>query len=217
MSGATLLRLPVLAALFALAGCSTLSGRQSPATGEVVASVTPQARQAEAERQAWLAAHPDWSFQGRAAIAKGRNGGSGRVDWQQQGDRYRIQLSAPVTRQSWTLEGDASSGAGRLEGLDGGPRTGADAEQVLLEATGWQIPVNRLPGWVRGQVREAEGEVGADADGRPRTLQRQGWTIEFLEWYPAQNGRPALPRRIEARSGDAKVRLMLDQWDVPLQ
>lgn len=217
MNGAIFLRLPVLAAMLALAACSTMSGRQAPAASQVVASVTPEARQAETERQAWLAARPDWSFQGRAAIAKGRNGGSGRVDWQQQGGRYRIQLSAPVTRQSWTLDGDLRSGAGRLEGLDGGPRAGADAEQLLLEATGWQIPLNQLPDWVRGQVAEGAGEAGFDAEGRPRTLRRQGWTIEFLEWYPAQDGRPALPRRIEARSGDAKVRLMLDQWDIPVQ
>lgn len=217
MNDATWLRLPALAAMLALAACSTMSGRRAPAAGQVVASVSAEARQAEAGRQAWLAAHPDWSFQGRAAIAKGRNGGSGRVDWQQQGERYRIQLSAPVTRQSWTLDGDLRSGAGRLEGLDGGPRAGADAEQVLLEATGWQIPVNQLPDWVRGQVAEDAGEVGFDGDGRPRTLQRRGWTIEFLEWYPARDGRPALPRRVEARSGDAKVRLMFDQWDIPAQ
>ncbi|MFT4248407.1 MAG: lipoprotein insertase outer membrane protein LolB [Pseudomonas sp.] len=217
MNRAILLRLPVLAAMLALAACSTLSGPPAPAASEVVISVPAQARQAETERQAWLAAHPDWSFQGRAAIAKGRNGGSGRVDWRQRGDAYRVQLSAPVTRQSWVLDGNLRSGAGRLEGLEGGPRAGADAEQVLLEATGWQIPVNQLPGWVRGQIAEGTGEVGFDAEGRPRTLQRQGWTIEFLEWYPVQDGRPALPRRIEARNGDAKVRLMFDQWDIPAQ
>jgi outer membrane lipoprotein LolB len=217
MNGAFFLRLPVVAAMLALAACSTMSGRQAPPASQVVASVSPQARQAETDRQAWLVAHPDWSFQGRAAISKGRNGGSGRVDWQQRGDSYQIQLSAPVTRQSWTLDGDLRSGAGRLEGLDGGPRAGADAEQVLLEATGWQIPVSQLPGWVRGQLVEGANEVGFDAEGRPRTLQQQGWTIDFLEWYPAQDGRPALPRRIEARSGDAKVRLMLDQWDIPAQ
>ncbi|WP_434212247.1 lipoprotein insertase outer membrane protein LolB [[Pseudomonas] boreopolis] len=217
MNRAILPRLPVLAAMLALAACSTMPRGPAPVAGQVVEHVPPEARQAEAERQAWLAAHPDWSFQGRAAIAKGRNGGSGRVDWQQRGEVYRIQLSAPVTRQSWTLDGDLRTGSGRLEGLAGGPRAGADAEQVLLEATGWRIPVNQLPGWVRGQVAEGQGEVDFDADGRPRTLRQQGWTIEFLEWYPAQDGRPALPRRIEAGSGDAKVRLMLDQWDIPTQ
>ncbi|MBB3797945.1 outer membrane lipoprotein LolB [Xanthomonas arboricola] len=182
----------------------------------VVAQVSEGARQAEAARQAWLQAHPVWSFQGRVAISKGSNGGSGRIDWQQDGAQYRVQLSAPVTRQSWVLTGDTASGAGRLEGLDGGPRSGPDAEQVLLEATGWTIPVNQMPDWVRAlRIADAGAErADLDAAGRPRTVQQDGWTIDFLAWAPAGAGQPELPQRIEARNGEAKVRLLVDQWTV---
>ncbi|MFA0922088.1 lipoprotein insertase outer membrane protein LolB [Xanthomonas fragariae] len=174
------------------------------------------ARQAETARQAWLRAHPTWSFQGRVAISKDRNGGSGHIDWQQDGPRYRVQLSAPVTRQSWVLTGDTTSGAGRLEGLEGGPRSGPDAEQILLEATGWTIPVNQMPDWVRAlRIADAGAErVDLDAAGRPRTVQQDGWTIDFLAWSPANDGQPELPQRLEARNGDAKVRLLVDQWTV---
>lgn len=182
----------------------------------VVAQVSEGARQAEAARQAWLQAHPAWSFQGRVAISKGSNGGSGRIDWQQDGAQYRVQLSAPVTRQSWVLTGDTASGAGRLEGLEGGPRSGPDAEQVLLEATGWTIPVNQMPDWVRALRIADTGAERADLDaaGRPRTVQQDGWTIDFLAWAPAGAGQPELPQRIEARNGEAKVRLLVDQWTV---
>ncbi|MBB3762635.1 lipoprotein insertase outer membrane protein LolB [Xanthomonas arboricola] len=182
----------------------------------VVAQVSEGARQAEAARQAWLQTHPAWSFQGRVAISKGSNGGSGRIDWQQDGAQYRVQLSAPVTRQSWVLTGDTASGAGRLEGLEGGPRSGPDAEQVLLEATGWTIPVNQMPDWVRALRIADTGAERADLDaaGRPRTVQQDGWTIDFLAWAPAGAGQPELPQRIEARNGEAKVRLLVDQWTV---
>lgn len=202
-----------LAALLALGGCSPLAPRQAPPAAS--APLGEAARQADAARTAWLAAHPNWSFQGRVAITKGRNGGSGRIDWAQQQRQYRIELSAPVTRQSWRLSGD-SQGGGRLEGLEGGPRAGEDAQQVLREATGWEIPVNLLPDWVRGQVAvdaAAPEQVGYDAEGRLQALRQMGWEIQFQEWYPPSDGRPALPRRIEARNGDAKVRLLLDQWD----
>lgn len=182
----------------------------------VVEQVSEGARQAEAARQAWLQAHPAWSFQGRVAISKGSNGGSGRIDWQQDGAKYRVQLSAPVTRQSWVLTGDTASGGGRLEGLDGGPRSGPDAEQVLLEATGWTIPVNQMPDWVRAlRIADARAErADLDAAGRPRTVRQDGWTIDFLAWAPAGAGQPELPQRIEARNGEAKVRLLVDQWTV---
>lgn len=204
-----------LATLLVLAGCSTLSAPQRRIDGGVVAQVAAPERQAELVRQQWLRAHPDWTFQGRVAIAKGRSGGSGRVDWRQHGEHYQVQLSAPVTRQSWLLDGDVVTGAGRLDGVAGGTRAGDDAERVLLEATGWQVPVNQLPAWVRGQYDQDAAAIGFAADGRPRRLQAQGWVVDFLDWYPPQaDGRPALPRRIEARNGDATVRLVLDHWEV---
>lgn len=210
----SLIRPLLLAAVtVAVTACTSVGTQKTPAP-EVVYTVSPAAERAEEARVQALRAQPDWHFQGRVAVSKGKNGGSGRIDWDQQASQYQIQLSAPVTRQSWTLQGDAVQGNGRLEGLGGGPREGDDARQLLLEATGWDIPVNELPDWTRGLVLRGSGDsaVERDADGRPRRMQQAGWVVQYLEWYPAQDGAPALPRRIEASRGDAKVRLLVDQW-----
>lgn len=203
----------LLAAGLALSACTSVGTQKAPPP-DVAYTVSPAAERAEAARVQALRAQPDWEFQGRVAVSKGRNGGSGRIDWSQQGDAYQVQLSAPVTRQSWRLHGDAGGGAGRLEGLEGGPREGSDAHVLLLDATGWDIPVNQLPDWTRGLVLAGSDESGLqrDVDGRPRRLQQAGWDVQYLEWYPAGEGRQALPRRIEASSGDARVRLVIDQW-----
>lgn len=197
-----------------LSACVSLDTRKAPAAPDVVTAVSAEAQQAEAARVDALRAQPAWSFQGRVAVSKGRNGGSGRIDWQQQARQYVVSLSAPVTRQSWTLSGDSENRSGRLDGVEGGPRQGEDAQQVLLEATGWDIPVNQLPDWVRGLVAEgaAAAEIDRDAEGRPRRVRQMGWDIQFLDWYPAEGDRPVLPRRIEAVNGDAKVRLLVDGW-----
>ena len=198
-----------------LSACVSLDTRKAPAAPDVVTAVSAEAQQAKAVRVDALRAQPAWSFQGRVAVSKGRNGGSGRIDWQQQARQYVVSLSAPVTRQSWTLSGDSGNRSGRLDGVDGGPRQGEDAQQVLLEATGWDIPVNQLPDWVRGLVAEgatAAEQIDRDAEGRPRRVRQMGWDIQFLDWYPAEGDRPVLPRRIEAVNGDAKVRLLVDGW-----
>ncbi|WP_282247174.1 lipoprotein insertase outer membrane protein LolB [Stenotrophomonas sp. PS02300] len=197
-----------------LSACVSLDTRKAPAAPDVVTAVSAEAQQAEAARVDALRAQPAWSFQGRVAVSKGRNGGSGRIDWQQQARQYVVSLSAPVTRQSWTLSGDSGNRSGRLDGVEGGPRQGEDAQQVLLEATGWDIPVNQLPDWVRGLVAEGAtaAEIDRDAEGRPRRVRQMGWDIQFLDWYPAEGDRPVLPRRIEAVNGDAKVRLLVDGW-----
>jgi len=65
--------------------------------------------------------------------------------------------------------------------------------------------------WVRGS-RGPAGDAGGvdwDAQGRLATMQRDGWTIEFRDWF---DGAPALPRKVFARRGDASVRLVVEAW-----
>ncbi|PSM12571.1 lipoprotein insertase outer membrane protein LolB [Stenotrophomonas maltophilia] len=214
MSVSMIRPLLLAAVTLAVSACTTVGTQKTPPPA-VVETVSAEAAQAEVARVAALHAQPDWAFQGRVAVSKGKDGGSGRIDWKQEGRRYVVELSAPVTRQSWKLIGDTHYEAGRLEGLPGGPRDGEDAQDLLLEATGWDVPVNQLPDWVRGLVAGDSGapdKVERDADGRPRRIQQMGWTVQYLDWYPAEGERPALPRRIEASSEDAKVRLLVDQW-----
>ncbi len=205
------------ALMLSLSACVSMGSRSAPAAPAIVDTVSAEAQQAENDRVTALRAQPDWTFQGRVAVNKGRNGGNGRIDWQQQARQYVIELSAPVTRQSWTLTGDSHHEGGRLDGVEGGPREGEDAQQLLLEATGWDIPVNQLPDWVRGLVADdaaAADLVERDGEGRPRRVRQMGWEIQYLDWHPAEGGRPVLPRRIEAVSGDAKVRLVVDSWSL---
>lgn len=174
------------------------------------------AEEAQARRAELLRAQPDWALTGRMAVSKGRNGGSGRIEWQERAESgYEVVVSAPVSRQSWRLVGGVD-GSARLEGVDGGPREGP-AEQVLLETVGWEIPVAPLRDWLRalpaaGRAGAAAPELAYGGDGRLRELRQHGWTIEYQDWHPASGGRPELPRRLEARHGDALVRLVVDEW-----
>jgi len=195
-----------------LAGCVTRPPPPAPP-----APITEAAGIAEAERLAWLSAHPDWSFSARVALRQPGGGGSARLDWQQHGAQYRIRLSAPLTRQSWQLSGDLRSGHGRIEGSDGSALDGADAQWLLLDSTGWDIPLRELPDWVRG-ISYGVGSV--DAQDRPQQARHSGWDIVWQAWHPPTSVRPALPRRIEAvRSGGAadapRIRLLIERWEFP--
>jgi outer membrane lipoprotein LolB len=190
-----------------LAGCVTTAPR---------APLPPAARDAAVARQQMretaLSRRAQWNLEGRVALSNGRRGGSGRIDWQQDGDAYRVALSAPVTRQSWRIEGDA--GSARLEGLDGGPRVGDDATRLLREATGWEIPVQALASWVRG-ARATQGgpaQLQFAGDGRLARLQQDGWTLDYSDWRQQPAAGVELPMRINAERGEARVRLVVDDW-----
>ena len=199
-----------LTAMLLLAGCATTAPtRPAP----------PLSAEARAERQReraeWLSLYSTWSFSGRAAISRGAKGGSGRIEWEQlDRNRYSIALSAPVTRQSWRLTGDLHSEAGRIEGLEGGPRDGEFAEALLLEATGLQVPLQQLGSWVRGAPAAGYPveSLEYDGQGRPSLLRQAGWSVRYTAWRPGPAGQPDLPARIEAESGDAKVKLQIDDW-----
>ncbi len=208
------MRAASVALVLAGVGCASRPTRTPPPAPPVDAAA---ASAADASRAQWSSQHRDWTVTGRVAVSKAGKGGSGRIEWNQTGDAYAVALSAPITRQSWRLTGDTHHEGGRIEGLDGGPREGDFADELLLQATGWDVPVNQLPEWMRGLAAPGMpvDELTRGADGLPARLKQAGWTIDYLRWTPAQGARPPLPSRIEARRDDASVKLVVDDWTFP--
>lgn len=147
---------------------------------------------------------------GRLAIATGSESGSGRIDWEQDLDRYTIRLRAPVSGQSWRLRGDAAGAA--LEGLHPEPVLGRSAEDLLLSELGFDLPVAALRHWVQGLSADRSGRLQRDADGWPTALDEGGWHIEYRDWQTGFD--PPLPGRIEARRGSARLRLAISRWQI---
>ena len=202
-------RLLISLFLLVLSGCSSLPQVSAPPP---VAVPDAQALQAEQARVRQVLSQLDWGFSGRVAVSNGRDGGSGRLDWVQAGNGFSARLSAPVTRQGWELSMDFASGQARLEGLQGGTRQGSDARALVQQSTGWDLPIASLGDWVRGVLASDASALQRDGAGRPLQARQDDWEVHFSQWYDAEGTRPALPRRIDAVNGQARVRLLVDQW-----
>jgi outer membrane lipoprotein LolB len=198
-------------------GCATQRGAgPSPMAGaggipvEAVAPPpdSPEAFAALAARDARLRDAAGWALTGRLAVARGNDGGTLNVQWVQTGASFDIRLSAPVTGRQWRLSGSADGAT--LEGLGDGIRQGPDAESLLLEATGWRLPIRQMPDWVRGL--RGPGPVAGlsvDSEGRPVGFRQDAWTLAYRDWWP---GDPPLPRRVFAEAEGASVRLVVSEW-----
>ena len=160
-------------------------------------------------REAALAAQTHWRLSGRIAVSDNGDGGSGRLEWIQNGERYEISLRAPVTRRSWRLVGEP--GFARIEGLDAGPQDASSAEELLVQHVGWTIPLEHLRAWARGARAAGDAQLRFDADERPLQILQDGWSIDYRAWG---DGSPALPTRVFATRGEQRVRLQVDQWSV---
>ncbi|MCK7594290.1 lipoprotein insertase outer membrane protein LolB [Pseudomarimonas salicorniae] len=165
---------------------------------------------AQQRREARLDAAAHWSLEGRVAVRNGEDGGSGQLVWRRRDDAQELTLRAPVSGQGWRLETDP--GGALIEGLEGGPLRGPDADRLLRDAVGWDVPLALLARWVRGQRGSPSAEVEFDAEGRPAVLRDGGWRIEYRGWDTSVD--PVLPRRIEAESGDRRVRLLVRSWQL---
>lgn len=164
----------------------------------------------QSEREAALADQTVWSLTGKIAVSDGRDGGSGRIDWRQDGDRFVIEIRAPVSRRTWRLSG--SPDGATLEGLDGGPRSGPNAEALLQQAVGWTVPVADLVAWARGARGAGAAEIEFDGDNRPARILQRGWAVDYRAW--SEGSPPSLPRKIFAANGERRVRLVVERWNV---
>ena len=166
------------------------------------------ALQAQEAREAQLSAQGDWGLRGRVSVRSDRGQGSGSVDWQASGAHTDFLLQAPISRRSWHLR--AGPGQAELLGLEEGVQTAADAETLLRDAVGWEMPIASLAYWVRGARAPGAARIRFNAQGLPARIEQAGWVIEYPEWRSAE-GLP-MPRKVFAERAADRVRMVVDQW-----
>ena len=193
---------PLICLMLWLVGCATPPARLP------VDDDADLLRQTLRERR--LDLQTRWQLEGRVAVRNGDDGGSGTLSLQRHADALQLSLRAPVSGQGWRLT-IGPEGA-RLEGLQGGPREDSDADRLLRDAVGWDLPLAELQRWVRGQRGGRNARIEFDSERLPQSIQEAGWQIEYRGWDHRFD--PPLPRRIEAWSGERRLRLVVRQWQV---
>ena len=160
-------------------------------------------------RRAVLQDLNDWNFSGRIGVSAGEEGFNGRLRWRQQANEFQASVSGPLGAGAVRIDGDADTIT--VEERDGTLTVLPNPERDLRERYGWTIPVTSLRFWALGipdPTLPAETEI--DAAGQLSRLQQGGWAVSIPQ-YREGGGQP-MPRRIVAENGDAKVRLVIDQW-----
>lgn len=165
----------------------------------------------QAQREHALADTSHWTLQGKLSVSDGNDNHSGGLTWKQDGDRYDFTIRAPVTGRSFRLTG-GPDGA-ELEGLDGGTRRGPDAETLMAQTVGWQLPMAELKSWVLGlRADTGPAELRFGDDQLPSQLVQDGWTVDYKAWDATRQ--PAMPSKVFAEKPPYKVRLAIESWQL---
>ena len=180
-----------LLAVLVLAGCTT-----TPAPRSSTSAATLSA----------------WQFNGRVSLTRGEEGWHAGLHWQEQAGSFYLRVSGPLGQGGFQLNGDARGVV--LVDADGQTFAAQDADALLVQVTGWELPVSGLRHWIRGLPEPAAGEAQANRDeaGQLRRLEQSGWTINY-ERYQVVDG-VSLPDKLRLAREDIAVRIVIDQWQL---
>ncbi|MGL5040583.1 MAG: lipoprotein insertase outer membrane protein LolB [Aeromonas sp.] len=189
-----LLRLFALTCLLALAGCATVSPQRDHVNWQ--------------QEHTRLEGLTHWQLSGKMAIITPQQKGSARLNWQQTGDDYRLNLTSLIGTN--ILELSRNQGVITLLDSDGKQHQSQDAEALIYQLTGWNIPVAGLPQWIKGLPGSADFTLNPDQS-LARVHDGQ-WQIVYGS-YRDQDGY-RLPHQLTMTGQQSRLKLLINEWTV---
>jgi len=169
------------------------------------------------EQRARREAIPDWSIAGKLALNTPARSGTASFHWRHTPQHDSLDIHGPLGSGHARLE--ANSEGVFLTDSMGKHYSDRNAETLLLNALGWEIPVAGLQAWVRGvPLADVLYVYELDESGRLARLNQDGWEIRYRGWTEV-NG-TEMPRKIFMKTlpvtnepvDPIDVRLVIREW-----
>lgn len=135
-----------------------------------------------------------------------------RFNWQQTApDRYRLLLTNPLG--STELQLDAQGQTVQLVDNKGKRYVSNDAEKMIAQLTGMDIPLANLRQWMMGLPGDASDyQLNSNYQLKSLNYSANGQTWQVtIQDYDSKTT-PPLPANLELREGDQRIKLRMDSW-----
>lgn len=164
----------------------------------------------EAHAQA-LADLERWNLTGRAAVATASEAGTLSVSWRQAGERYSVELRAPLGAGTVQVQGGPAGV--ELRTSEGVQEFAGEPGELLARHTGLDLPLEALRYWLLGLPQPGvEARTEVDQRGLLTELGQQGWEVRYLR-YGEFSGL-ALPTKLFMTGDGLEVRIAVQSWQV---
>ncbi len=192
----------VLFGIVMLAGCASVPG---------TAPVGPPDEAAWQVRRAQLEKLADWELQGRVGILNGKDGGSGSMDWKQQGDILDFSFRGPFGAGALEVQGDANVLWVRSSRGDDFITT--DPERDFARRLRVPLPVLSMRYWMVG-IPDPHASFSHTVDDRGHLvmLTQRGWQVDYRN-YARFDGYD-LPTRMLLRRDRVRIKIAINDWHV---
>lgn len=153
-----------------------------------------------------------WRLRARIGVVTGTQSGSADLQWEQRGEAFTLRVTGAFGRGLIAIQGDAESVS--MQAGKGETLSAASAEELILQQTGWRIPVSGLRYWVLGLPSGlyADEDYNLDESGRIGRLQGGGWEIDYQR-YGVHEGFE-LPERLRMQNDQVKIKLAVIDWKI---
>lgn len=190
---------PMLLALL-LSGCASW---QQPQIAEI-----PLPAQ---ERQQQLAGLTQFELTASLGVKAPGDSVSGSLNWLQQDEFYTADLNNFIGINIFKLQTTAE---GALVQVSGESHQAPSAAALLDYLSGWSLPIEEMPLWLKGMTGASSSDLRFDPMGRLTSFslldsQNRRWQVSYPKFFP---DRLSLPRQINLESSDTKLKLVIRQW-----
>ena len=175
--------------------------------------VTPEQPLAANEREQRIMALQHFDLQASLGIKTPDDSISGNLHWQQLNSAdYQAQLRS--TGLGISLFELSHSSAGSAIKIRGETYTAVDTSSLLLQLTGWSIPLHDMPLWLRGLPGTKGRDIVRDEFGRVTSFSLTDstgivWQLRYQSFFPDAL---ALPKRLLLTSSDTQIKLVMRNW-----
>ncbi len=164
-----------------------------------------------AEREALFARHEQWSVSGRMALSDGTRGGSLAFEWTADGDTHDVHLRTVAGGRQWRLSFGPEGAL--LEGSNIERMWALDPDPLVEAAVGWPVPVREMSWWIRGlPPPDSDAEISYASDGSLSRVASEPWIMVYQRFDAGPEA--LMPSRLQADSGDYRVRVVLRDWQL---
>ena len=148
---------------------------------------------------------------GRISVRHGTEGFSGNLSWRHISDTDEFVILTPLGQGVARIIKNATGVS--LEMPDQAIVRAPDAESLTQSTLGFALPLSGLPHWVQAQPIGSAAQLRHNPQGTLDKLSEQDWQIDYLA-YRAVGGLQ-LPGKVFMENADVRLRLIVDEWQVP--
>ena len=191
----------IFALLLTLAGCS-----MAP---EPVSEVQWQSHQAR------LANISQFRLSGKMGYISPEQRESFNFQWQKKADSSQLRLTNFLGQTILNLT--ISAQGARVETYDDQVYTADNAEQLIWQLTGLDIPINLLQDWILGlpsQTDQYQLNSNNTLQSLDKTAGNRSWHVDYARYreYPWQSTALPLPDKLKLTQSQTAINLVVSKW-----